>query len=40
MAALSNEVDAVVGYRKRVRLVPEQNNLPLNVRAGFHQLLA
>src|ERR1700716_2979167 len=40
MAVLTNEVDAVVGYRERVRLVPEQNNLPLDVRAGFHQFLA
>jgi hypothetical protein len=40
MAVLTNEVDAVVGYREWVRLIPEQNDLPLNVRAGFHQLLA
>jgi hypothetical protein len=40
MAVLANEIDAVVGYRKRVRLEPEQIDLPLNVRAGIHQLLA
>jgi len=40
MTVLTNEVDAVAGYRERVRLIPEQINLPLNVRAGFHQLLA
>lgn len=40
MAVLTNEVNAVVGYWERGRLIPEPINLPLDVRAGFHQLLA
>jgi hypothetical protein len=40
MVVLTNEVNAVVGYWERRRLVPEPINLPPDVCAGFHQLLA
>lgn len=40
MPVLANEIDAVVADWERVRLISEQINLPLNVRAGLHQLLA
>ncbi len=40
MAALADEVNSIIGYRECVRLISKQINLPLNVRAGFHQLLA